>query len=37
LSVAKRPPSDKRVHLSYSAQDIQAHSERIAAIPAAQR
>ena len=37
LSVAKRPPSDKRVHLSYSLQDIQAHSERIAAIPAAQR
>jgi len=31
LSVAKRPPTDQRVHLSYSLQDIQAHSERIAA------
>jgi len=37
LSVAKRPPSDKRVHLSYSLQDIQAHSERIAAIAPEQR
>ena len=37
LSVGKRPPSDKRVHLSYSLQDIQAHSERIAAIPPEQR
>jgi hypothetical protein len=37
LSVAKRPPSDKRVHLSYSVQDIQAHSQRIAAIAPAQR
>src|SRR5258706_14910072 len=26
LSVAKRPPSDKRVHLSYSLDDIAAHS-----------
>ena len=37
LSVAKRPPSDKRVHLSYSLLDIQAHSDRIAAILPEQR
>jgi hypothetical protein len=37
LSLAKRPASDKRVHLSYSVPDIQVHSERIAAIPPAQR
>ena len=29
LSVAKRPPSDKRVHLSYSLEDIAAHSARL--------
>jgi hypothetical protein len=29
LSVAKRPPSDKRVHLSYSLDDIAAHTNRI--------
>jgi hypothetical protein len=33
LSVAKRPPSDKRVHLSYSLEDIAAHSKRIRDIP----
>jgi hypothetical protein len=33
LSVAKRPPSDKRVHLSYSTEDISAHSARIRNIP----
>jgi len=32
LSVAKRPPSDKRVHLSYSAADIAAFSAPIAGI-----
>jgi hypothetical protein len=37
LSLAKRPASDTRVHLSYDAADIRAHSERIAAIPPAQR
>ena len=37
LSVAKRPPSDKRVHLSYSAAEIEAHSARIAAIAPEQR
>jgi hypothetical protein len=29
LSVAKRPPSDKRVHLSFGLDDIAAHSARI--------
>ena len=29
LSVAKRPPSDKRVHLSYSHDDIAAHSAKL--------
>jgi uncharacterized protein len=29
LSVAKRPPSTKRVHLSYSLDDIAKHSARI--------
>ena len=33
LSVAKRPPSDKRVHLSYTLDDIAAHSARIRDIP----
>jgi hypothetical protein len=33
LSLAKRPPSDKRVHLSYSLDDIAAHSQRIRDIP----
>jgi len=32
-SVAKRPPSDKRVHLSYSLEDIAAHSKRVRDIP----
>jgi uncharacterized protein len=33
LSVVKRPPSDKRVHLSHSLEDIAAHSARIRDIP----
>lgn len=33
LSVAKRPPSDKRVSLSYSREDIAAHSRGIGDIP----
>lgn len=37
LSVAKRPPSAKRVHLSYSLADIAAHSKRIRDIPPGQR
>jgi hypothetical protein len=37
LSVAKRPPSAKRVHLSYSLDDIAAHSARIRNIPPADR
>jgi hypothetical protein len=37
LSVAKRPPSDKRMHLSYSLDDIAAHAARIRNIPPEQR
>jgi uncharacterized protein len=37
LSVAKRPPSDKRVHLSYGLEDIAAHSKRIRDIPPERR
>jgi len=33
LSVAKRPPSDKRVGLSYSLDDIAANTARIRNIP----
>jgi hypothetical protein len=29
LSIEKRPPSDKRVHLSYNLEDVAAHSARI--------
>ena len=32
LSVTQRPPSDRRVHLLYSHDEIRAHSERIRAI-----
>jgi hypothetical protein len=37
LSVAKRPPSDKRRALSYSREDIAAHSLRIRNIPPERR
>jgi hypothetical protein len=37
LTVAKRPPSAKRVHLSYSVDDIAAHSGRIRNIPPEER
>jgi hypothetical protein len=37
LSVAKRPPSTKRVSLSYSRDGIAAHSQRIRDIPPARR
>ena len=37
LSLAKRPPSTKRVHLSYSLDDVAAHSERLKDIPPAAR
>ena len=37
LSVANRPPSDQRVHLKYSLEDIAAHSQRIRDIPPDQR
>ena len=33
LSVAKRPPSDKRHHLAFSREEIAAHSARIRDIP----
>jgi hypothetical protein len=37
LSVTKRPPSTKRVHLSYSLDDIARHSARIKDIPPERR
>ena len=37
LSVAKRPASTKRVHLSYSAEDIARHSARLRDIPPEKR
>jgi uncharacterized protein len=33
LSTTKRPPSNNRVHLSYSLDEITAHSSRIKDIP----
>jgi hypothetical protein len=35
--VAKRPPSDKRVRLSFSHEEIAAHSARIRDIPPEER
>jgi uncharacterized protein len=37
LSVVKRPPSTKRAALSYSRDDIAAHSARLKDIPPAER
>ena len=37
LCVAKRPPSTKRVHLSYSLDEVAAHSKRIKDVPPEQR
>lgn len=37
LSVAKRPPSSKRTHLTYSREEIVAHSRRIMDIPPGDR
>lgn len=37
LSVAKRPPSAKRVSLSYPLHEIREHSERIRAVPPERR
>lgn len=37
LSVAKRPASDKRVHLTRSLEDIAVHSARIKDIPPGER
>jgi hypothetical protein len=37
VSVGKHPASSKRVHLSFSLEDIAAHSARIRDIPAGER
>lgn len=37
LSVAKRPPSTRRVHLSYPADDIMAFAARLRGIPPERR
>jgi uncharacterized protein len=37
LSLAKRPASHARIHLSYSPEDIAQHSARIRDIPPAER
>jgi len=37
VSVGKHPPSDKRVHLKYSLDDLAAHSARIRDIAPEQR
>jgi hypothetical protein len=37
LSVEKRPPSDKRVHLSWNLDELAEHSARIRDIPPEQR
>src|SRR5215468_1410217 len=37
LSVAKRPPSDKRMHLSYPPEEIAAFSARLAEVVPDQR
>ena len=35
VCVTKQPPSDKRVHLKYSVEDVAAHSARLAGYSAA--
>jgi hypothetical protein len=37
VSVQKHPPSDKRMHLKYSLDDIAAHSARLRDIPPEER
>jgi len=37
ISVAKRPPSEKRVHLSYSLAEVQTFSQRLRDVPPEQR
>ena len=37
ISVAKHPPSDKRVHLKYSLEDVAAHSKRVRDVLPEQR
>jgi hypothetical protein len=33
VCTAKHPPSDKRVHLKYSVEEVAAHSARVSKIP----
>ena len=37
VSLAKQPPSDKRVRLKYTEEDIAAHVDRLAAVPPGER
>ncbi len=37
LSVAKRPPSGQRVHMSYSLDEVQAFAQRLKDVPPEQR
>ena len=37
VCVAKQPPSDKRVHLKYSIEDVAAHSAKLRDIPPEER
>ena len=37
VCVTKHPPSDKRVHLKYSVEDVAAHSARLRDIPPQER
>ena len=37
VSVTKHPPSDKRVHLKYSIEDVAAHCAKLRDIPPAER
>jgi uncharacterized protein len=37
LSVSKRPPSNQRVHMSYTGDELTAHIERIRDIPPEKR
>ena len=37
VSVQKHPPSDKRVHLKYSLDDVAAHSAKLKNIPPEER
>ena len=37
VSTAKHPPSDKRVHLKYSHEDVAVHCARVRSVPPEQR